>query len=155
MSKRRGEEKKRNQAELKRKQDKARNKIKILNGFSCTWEFRYTKYNKQGHEIEHKRDVERNREEKQKSEKKRMSWMLEESLLKPTRRIKIFQAQCCAMRCMSLYFCCVFSERQRWEWEKRRGDCCYSRGPQEIVFLFIQLYVTLEVRLWSNHQSVK
>lgn len=71
MSKRRGEEKKRNQAELKRKQDKARNKIKILNGFSCTWEFRYTKYNKQGHEIEHKRDVERNREEKQKSEKKK------------------------------------------------------------------------------------
>lgn len=82
-----------------------------------------------------------------KAKKKRMSWMLEESLLKPTRRIKIFQAQCCAMRCMSLYFCCVFSERQRWEWEKRRGDCCYSRGPQEIVFLFIQLYVTLEVRL--------
>lgn len=99
------DEKKRNQAELKRKQDKARNIIKkILNGFSCTWEFRYTKYNKQGHEIEHKRDVERNREEKQKSEKKRMSWMLEESFLKPTRRIKIFQAQCCAMRCMSLYF---------------------------------------------------
>lgn len=30
MSKRRGEEKKRNQAELKRKQDKARNKIKNL-----------------------------------------------------------------------------------------------------------------------------
>jgi hypothetical protein len=25
--------------------------------------------------------------------------MLEESLLKPTRRIKIFQAQCCAMKC--------------------------------------------------------
>lgn len=37
--------------------------------FDAPENFRYTKYNKQDHENEHKRDVERNREEKQKSEK--------------------------------------------------------------------------------------
>lgn len=148
-TRRRRKETKQSSSENKIKQEKKIIK-KILNGFSCTWEFRYTKFNnKQGHEIEHKRDVKRNWEEKQKRQK-RMSWMLEESLLlKPTRRIKFFslslaRTQCCAMRCMSL----CFLDDNGGKGNVRRGEesCLLWRATGNCywsLFSLSQVYVWL------------
>lgn len=117
-----------------------------MNGFSCTWEFRYTKYNKQGHEIEHKRDGRRRRSERAKNvlktNKIKRRAMLEESLLKPTQRIKIFQAQCCAMKCSVCR--CTWNFRLKLFLGTCRDEKTVGKGksiarvcggPQEIVVL--------------------